>query len=89
MLLVVLVTFVDLFVPLFSLLLLVRVVMSYVASPHNRFFVGMVNLTEPLLAPVRRVLPSSPGLDFSPLVVLLLLQLLQSFVDGLVHTPGL
>ena len=34
-------------------------------------------LTEPLLAPVRRFLPPSAGLDFSPLIVLLLASLLR------------
>jgi YggT family protein len=37
-------------------------------------------LTEPLLQPIRQLLPASGGLDFSPLILLLLLQ----FVAGLV-----
>jgi YggT family protein len=37
-------------------------------------------LTEPLLAPIRRVLPSVGGLDFSPLVLLFGLRLLERLV---------
>lgn len=35
------------------------------------------DVTEPILSPVRRLLPSMGGLDFSPLVVIILLQLLN------------
>jgi YggT family protein len=73
--------FIDLFVSVFNLLLIVRVVMSYFAKPGNRFFMGLVNLTEPLLAPVRRVLPSMPGVDLAPLATFFLLQ----GVEYLVH----
>ncbi len=37
----------------------------------------LVDLTEPILAPVRRVMPSTGMIDFSPTVVLLLLFVLQ------------
>ena len=37
-------------------------------------------LTEPILAPIRRLLPSTGGLDFSPTIVLILLVILQRFI---------
>jgi YggT family protein len=43
-------------------------------NPITRF---LMDVTEPILAPVRRLLPSSGGLDFSPTIVLLGLFLLQ------------
>ncbi len=73
----VLLTFVDLFVVVFNMLLIVRVVSSYVARPDGRWFGGLVSMTEPVLGPVRRVLPKTPGIDFAPLVVFFLLQGLQ------------
>jgi len=39
--------------------------------------------TEPLLAPIRRFLPSGGGLDLSPLIAVVLLQLLWSVVAPL------
>ncbi|HAI21507.1 MAG TPA: YggT family protein [Clostridiales bacterium UBA8153] len=39
--------------------------------------------TDPLLEPIRRLLPASGGLDFSPLVAIVLLQLLRSVVAPL------
>ena len=37
-------------------------------------------ITEPLLGPIRRSLPSFGGLDFSPMAVLIVIILLQNFV---------
>lgn len=78
----VIVTFVDLFVPVFSGILLARVIMSYIAKPGNRFMEWLIGITEPLLGPIRKILPATPGLDFTPLVALFLLQGLQSLVNS-------
>jgi YggT family protein len=69
--------FVDLFVLVFNFLLIVRVIMSYIAKPDSRFFTAIVGLTEPLLVPVRRVLPVTPGIDWAPLAAFFALQGLQ------------
>jgi YggT family protein len=37
-------------------------------------------LSEPLLAPLRRIVPSFGGLDLTPLIVYILLSVVQSFV---------
>ncbi len=37
----------------------------------------LLDITDPILAPVRRITPSTGMLDFSPMVVLILLQVLQ------------
>jgi len=51
-----------------------RVLLSYV-QPHGRSSLAqfLVMVTEPVLAPIRRVLPSGGGLDFSPFIVVLVL----------------
>ena len=50
-------------------------------NPITRF---LVDITDPILAPVRRLLPSTGGIDFSPTVVLLLLIVLQYVVASAV-----
>jgi YggT family protein len=42
------------------------------------------DVTEPLLAPARRLLPPLGGIDFSPLVVIILLRLLNGFIVSVV-----
>lgn len=46
------------------------------------FMAALDRLTEPLYRPVRRLLPDFGGLDFSPLVVLLLIQILRMVLAG-------
>lgn len=76
----VLVVFVDLFIRIFYVLLLVRVVMSWVAAPSNRLLSWLMSVTEPILAPIRRLIPQTPGLDLAPLVAIVVLQLVQMFM---------
>jgi YggT family protein len=71
----ILVSFVELFVMVFNFLLIVRVILSYIVPPDNRLFAGVASLTEPLLAPVRRILPPAvAGVDWAPLIVFFGLQ---------------
>ena len=39
-------------------------------------------LTEPMLRPIRRIMPNLGGIDISPIILLLLLQALRIVVDG-------
>ncbi len=47
------------------------------ATGRNPITRTLIDITEPILAPVRRIMPPMGGLDFSPTVVLLLLFVLQ------------
>ena len=68
---------------LYSLVILAAVVLSWVRLPPDNPIVRVTNaLTEPLLAPIRRVLPEMGGFDLSPLVLLLLLRLVRSLLLG-------
>jgi YggT family protein len=58
-----------------TLLILARAILSWIPiDPYSRFF-GIKqfihNLTEPMLEPIRRILPPAAGFDWSPLVLLL------------------
>jgi YggT family protein len=65
-------------IDLYSLVVLAAVVMSWVRTDRRHPLVQLVyNLTEPALAPIRRVLPPMGGLDFSAMILLLALRLLR------------
>lgn len=65
-------------VDLYSLLMLVWVIASWVPQMQRNALVRQVGrLCEPPLRLVRQVLPATGGIDFSPMVVILLLQLLS------------
>ncbi len=46
------------------------------------FLAALDKITEPLYRPVRRMLPDFGGIDFSPLVVLILIQILRMLLNG-------
>ncbi|NKC15360.1 MAG: YggT family protein [Gammaproteobacteria bacterium] len=59
----------------------VQVLLSWIAPyAHNPVLTVMYRLNEPLLGRVRRTIPPIAGLDLSPLLVLIGLQLLSSFL---------
>ena len=76
----------QLLVYVFITAILIQVVLSWIApGTYNPMTSVLRSLCEPLLKPVRRRLPPMGGLDFSPLVVLIFLQLvLMLFIAPLV-----
>lgn len=57
--------------------LVIRAILSWVSQGYNPIEAALHQLTEPMLAPIRRVLPSLGGLDLSVLVLLIALQFFQ------------
>lgn len=64
-----------------TLLILARALLSWV-DPGMRSSVGkiLVDITEPLIGPIRRMMPSMGGLDFSPIIAIILLQFVERIV---------
>jgi YggT family protein len=64
----------------YSLMIFARIIMSWGVSPHNRVLRFLIRLTEPILAPFRRIIPPIGFMDISPIVVFFLLDLFQRAV---------
>lgn len=75
------------FFNIYYLLILASVIFSWIRPMRGTFLYDLARLTdqltEPLLSPIRRALPLAGGLDFSPFIAILLLQLVQRLVMGL------
>ncbi len=63
--------------------LILRAILSWVSQGRNPIEYVMIQLTEPLVAPIRNVLPSLGGLDLSVLVLFIVLQFLNFLVGDL------
>ncbi|MBP1465531.1 YggT family protein [Candidatus Chloroploca sp. M-50] len=75
------VTFINLLFQVLLFAILGRVIISWIDPMGNMRVTQILReLTEPILAPIRSVLPTMGMIDLSPLVALLLLQLLQSLI---------
>ena len=70
-----------LFLKVFFFALIISVILSWVAQGSHNPAVLLINqICEPLLVPIRRILPSMGGLDFSPIVAFLILNLIDMLV---------
>jgi YggT family protein len=68
---------------LYSLLIIIRIIFSWGRLSYtNRVMRFLVDVTEPLLGPLRRIIPPLGWLDISPLVALLIIWLFQQAVAG-------
>ncbi len=70
-------------------IIMIQVIISWlfafnVINHHNEFIRqlvrGLDTITEPLYRPIRRILPDFGGIDFSPMVVLLIIGILQKIL---------
>jgi len=80
-----LIQLVDIAVRLFVLMILAHVILSYFMSPLHPVRQTIDRVVEPLLTPIRRVLPSLGMFDFSPLVLLILVQIVGMIINNILR----
>ena len=64
-------------------LIIASIVLSFFMDPYHPVRRGVDNLVDPMLAPIRKIIPPVGMFDFSPMVLLLLVQLLAGFLKTL------
>lgn len=71
------------FLSIYELLIFLRIIFSWgMVSYRNRLMRFLVNATDPLLLPLRRIIPPLGMIDISPIVAVLIIWLLQRAVAG-------
>ncbi|MEA2040452.1 MAG: YggT family protein [Thermodesulfobacteriota bacterium] len=71
----------DIGLSLYMWIVIARAVISWVnPDPYNPIVRFLISATEPVLYPIRRRLPSLGGMDFSPILVILAIIFIQSFL---------
>jgi YggT family protein len=64
---------------IYSFILLARVLLSWFqVDPNNPIVQALYSLTEPVLAPIRRLMPPAGPMDFSPIVAFILIRVAQA-----------
>ncbi len=71
------------FSQLVVILVLTHVILSYFMSPYHPIRSFVDRMVEPLLAPIRRVVPLVGMFDFSPIILIILVQLIARVVTSL------
>jgi YggT family protein len=73
---------IDIILTVYMWVIIARALISWVnPDPYNKIVIFLYRVTEPVLRPIRRIIPRhSLPIDFAPLVVLLIIIFLQSFL---------
>ncbi len=73
---------IDIVLTVYMWIIIFRAVISWVnADPYNKIVIFLYRVTEPVLRPVRRMLPTQNlGIDFSPIIVILIIYFLRYFL---------
>ena len=71
------------FISVYEWVVIISVLMSwFIRDPYHPVRQGVDNLVRPLLDPIRRVMPSTGMIDFSPIVLLILLRFVRMLFGG-------
>ena len=91
--LIALVDIADLLLSILTWVIIGQVILSWllafnVLNIHSNgvrtFIVALERITAPLYRPIRKILPDFGGIDFSPLVILILIQVIKKLLAGVV-----
>lgn len=67
------------------LLIIISIVLSYFMSPYHSIRRMVDRVVEPILSPIRRVVPLVGMFDFSPLILIILIQVLASALTNFLY----
>jgi YggT family protein len=84
---------VDIIFRAFTILIFARVIASWIrVDPYHPTWGPILRFifqaTEPIMQPIRRLLPSMGGLDFTPIIVLIGMDLLRGLIVNLLESLG-
>ena len=79
-------TFVNLLFWVLEMAILIRVILSWFRlDPYHPFVQIIHQITEPIIGPLRRIIPSIGMIDITPVVALIILQIVQEILLSLVR----
>ena len=80
----VLVDIIRLLARLLSFALIAYVILGYFLPPYHSIRVYLARILEPLLLPIRRIVPPFQMIDFSPLILIILIQVVEFVLISLI-----
>lgn len=68
---------VQIFAELLTIVVIVKVIVSYFVDPSHKIRYILDQMVDPMLMPIRKLIPDSMGLDFSPIILIVLIRIVQ------------
>lgn len=79
---------INAFAQIYVWIVIASILMSYFMDPYHPIRQGVDNLVRPLLDPIRRVVPPVGMIDFSPLVLIILIQVVSNLIVRFLFAIG-
>lgn len=77
---------INIVIQLLTLLVVIDAMLSFFLSPFHPLRSTLDRLVNPMLAPIRKVVPPIQNIDFSPVILLIFLQVLGSVIVNLLSS---
>ncbi len=85
MIVLILIRLIDIATQALILLVIISIVLSYFMSPYHQVRQTVDRVIQPMLAPIRRVVPLVGVFDFSPMILIVLIQVLSSVLINFLY----
>jgi len=79
---------INVIVQLITLVVIVKVFLSYFMSPYHPLRYNLDRIVDPILNPIRRLIPSVGMLDLSPIILIVIVQILGRIIVALLISIG-
>lgn len=81
-----LVTIINATVFVLTILVFIYSLLGYFLDRYHPVRQSMGQIVEPMLAPIRKLIPSTGGIDLSPLVLIILLQIIEAILVAIIRS---
>lgn len=84
----ILVQLIGLMANLLTILIFIWVILSWIMPPYNPVREALNRIVEPMLAPIRRVIPMAGMMDFSPMILMILIEIIARVLINVLISFG-
>jgi YggT family protein len=70
------------------IVVIIDIFLSYFLSPYHSIRLFLDKIVNPMLNPIRRIVHPIQGIDFSPFILILLLQIISVLIVSLIASGG-
>lgn len=84
----ILVQLIGLIANLLTILIFIWVILSWIMPPYNPIREVLDRIVEPMLTPIRRIIPMAGMMDFSPMILMILIQLITRVLINVLLSFG-
>ena len=79
---------VGLLANLLIILIILWVILSWILPPYHALREALDRVVEPMLSPIRRVIPLVGMIDLSPMILMILIELISRFLINVLRSMG-